>query len=81
MTENPNEQKTTNPPARFLRIREVVERTGLSRSTIYARLGQGGFPRPVSLGGRTVRWIEAELDEWIAERIAESRAAETGPAR
>ena len=80
MTENPKEPKT-NPPARFLRLREVLERTGLSRSTIYVRLEQGRFPRPVSLGDRAVRWVEAEVDEWIAERIAESRVAETGSAR
>ena len=80
MTENPMEPKT-NPPTRFLRLGEVLERTGLSRSTIYVRLDQGRFPRPVSLGSRAVRWVEAEVDEWIAERIAESRVAETGPTR
>ena len=59
---------------RFLRLPEVLARTGLSRSTIYVRLDQGRFPRPVSLGGRAVGWIEAEVDEWIRERIAESRS-------
>ncbi len=72
MTENPMEQKT-NPPIRFLRLPEVMERTGLSRSTIYVRVAAGRFPRPVALGGRAVGWIEAEVDEWVAERIAESR--------
>ena len=72
MTENPMEQRT-NPPIRFLRLPEVLERTGLSRSTIYVRLAERRFPRPVSLGGRAVGWIEAEVDEWVRERIAESR--------
>ena len=72
MTENPNEQRT-NPPTRFLRLPEVLELTGLSRSTIYVRLAAGCFPRPVALGGRAVGWIEAEVDEWVRERIAESR--------
>ena len=58
---------------RFLRLPEVLARTGLSRSTIYVRLEQGRFPRPVSLGGRAVGWIEAEVDEWMRERIAASR--------
>ena len=40
-------------------------RTGLSRSTIYVRLEQGRFPRPVSLGARAIGWIESEVDEWI----------------
>ncbi len=68
------EQETRAPGARFLRLPEVMARTGLSRSTIYVRLDQGRFPRPVSLGGRAVGWIEAEVDEWIRERIAESRS-------
>ena len=72
MTENPNEQRT-NPPTRFLRLPEVMERTGLSRSTIYVRVAAGRFPQPVALGGRAVGWIEAEVDEWVRERIAESR--------
>ncbi len=67
---------------RILRLPEVQRRTGLSRSTIYVRLDQGRFPRPVSLGARAVGWIESEVDEWIRERIAESRgdsmAASTG---
>ena len=58
---------------RFLRLPEVLARTGLSRSTIYVRLDEGRFPRPVSLGGRAVGWIESEVDEWIRQRIAESR--------
>ena len=72
MTENTTQQRT-NPPTRFLRLPEVLERTGLSRSTIYVRLAAGRFPQPVSLGGRAVGWIEAEVDEWVRERIAESR--------
>ena len=59
---------------RFLRLPEVLARTGLSRSTIYVRLEQGRFPKPVSLGARAVGWIEAEVDEWMRERIAESRS-------
>ena len=72
MTENTMERRT-NAPTRFLRLPEVMARTGLSRSTIYVRLAEGRFPRPVALGGRAVGWIEAEVDEWVRERIAESR--------
>ena len=60
---------------RFLRLPEVLARTGLSRSTIYVRLDQGHFPRPVSLGARAVGWIESEVEEWIRERIEKSRGA------
>ena len=72
MTEQPIEQRT-NPPTRFLRRPEVTARTGLARSTIQVRLAEGCFPRPVSLGSCAVGWIEAEVDEWMRERIEESR--------
>ena len=76
-TEQPGEQRT-NPPTRFLRLPEVQARTGLSRGMIYVRLDQGRFPRPVSLGARAVGWIEAEVDEWIRERIEASRSVAGG---
>ena len=60
-------------PARIIRFHQVQARTGLSRSTIYRRLAGGSFPRPLSLGARAVGWIESEVDEWIRQRIAESR--------
>ena len=64
----------TRRQVRFLRLPEVMARTGLSRSTIYVRLAQGRFPRPVSLGGRAVGWIESEIEQWCRQRIAESRS-------
>ena len=66
-------ESKTRAPGRFLRLPEVLARTGLSRSTIYVRLDQGRFPQPVSLGGRAVGWIESEIDEWMCNRIVESR--------
>ena len=61
----------TNPAVRFVRLPEVMARTGLSRSTIYVRVAEGRFPKPVPLGARSVGWIESELDEWFSDRIAE----------
>jgi prophage regulatory protein len=57
----------------ILRLPAVIQRTGLSRSTIYLRIAQGMFPAPVSLGARAVGWVESDIDEWITHRIAESR--------
>lgn len=54
----------------FLRLSDVRARTGLSRSTIYAYVQDGRFPAPVKLSERCVAWIESEIDDWIAERIA-----------
>jgi prophage regulatory protein len=59
----------------ILRRKQVQTRTGLSRSTIYQRISDGTFPKPVSLGARAVGWIESEIDAWLHERIAASRAA------
>lgn len=58
---------------KILRLPTVKTRTGLSRSTIYLRMSEGNFPASVSLGGRAVGWIEAEVDEWLKERIDASR--------
>ena len=57
----------------ILRLPEVKKSTGLSRSTIYLRITQGTFPRAVSLGGRAVGWLEAEIQEWLERRIEASR--------
>ena len=60
-------------PIRIVRLPAVQARTGLGRSTIYVRLAEGSFPRPVQLGARAVGWIESEVDEWIRGQIALSR--------
>ena len=60
---------------RILRLPEIMSRTGLSRSTIYLRISQGTFPKPVNLGARAVGWIEAEIDEWLNHQIEASRKA------
>lgn len=58
----------------ILRRKQVESRTGLSRSTIYARIAAGLFPSPIDLGGgRAVGWLESEIDQWVQSRITESR--------
>lgn len=59
----------------ILRLPAVKTTTGLSRSTIYHRVAEGTFPKPVSLGGRAVGWIQAEVQEWLQRRIDASRRA------
>jgi len=58
---------------KFVRLPAVKERTGLSRSTIYLRISEGRFPKPISLGGRAVGWIEEEINEWLNLQIKASR--------
>ena len=57
----------------ILRLPQVKTQTGLSRSSIYQRIAEGTFPRQVNLGGRAVGWLSSSVDDWIKERLAESR--------
>ena len=65
-------------PNVVLRRKSVEARTGLSRSTIYLRVSQGTFPKPIPLGPRAVGWAEVEVDQWIADRIADRDAGQGG---
>lgn len=55
----------------LIRRKEVERLTALSRSRIYELMKQGLFPKPVSLGSMSVAWLEVEIHEWIASRIAD----------
>lgn len=57
---------------RYLRQPEVLARVGVSWITIYRWEKLGNFPRRRRLGQRTVAWVEAEIDEWCAQRAAQS---------
>ena len=54
---------------RLMRLKEVIEATGLSRPTIYKWMALGLFPIPVHLGERAVAWVSDETEAWILERI------------
>ena len=54
----------------ILRLPKIKTSTGLSRSTIYLRIAQGVFTKPVSLGGRAVGWPASEVAALNAARIA-----------
>jgi prophage regulatory protein len=58
-----------------LRRPAVEAATGLSRSTLYEMMDKGTFPRPIKLGAKAVGWPSAEIDAWLAARIAERDAA------
>ena len=62
------------PMISMLRRPEVEARTGLSRSTIYLKVAQGSFPRPVSLGPRAVGWVASEVEAWLEQQVAASRS-------
>ncbi|QQU68177.1 AlpA family transcriptional regulator [Pseudomonas fluorescens] len=62
---------------RIIRLKEVIDSTGLARSTVYKYIAEGTFPKPVSLGERCVGWVESEIHDWILARIEERDMAET----
>lgn len=61
---------------RIIRLKEVIDCTGLGRSTIYKYIAEGTFPKPVSLGDRSVAWVESEIHDWILARIEARDLAE-----
>ena len=69
------------PQKRFIRLPEVLSRTGYGRTSIYRKMEEGSFPRSIKLGGpledteafdsRAIAWIEYEVDQWMESRIEE----------
>ena len=57
----------------ILRLPEVKGRVGLSGSSIYLAMSNGTFPRPISLGARSVGWLESEVEAWLSGRIEQTR--------
>lgn len=65
-----NAHTIQTPPPNLLRIQSVMARTGLnSKSSIYAAIAKGTFPKPIKLGVRSVAWTETSINDFIAERI------------
>lgn len=57
-------------PDRILRIRTVLQRTGLSRSTLYRKIQDGTFPRQVQISIHGAGWRESEVGRWIADPMS-----------
>ena len=65
----------------ILRLPAVRARTGLSRSTIYLRISEDTFPRPIQLGVRSVGWVESEIEEWLEIQIQNRPISKSKTAR
>ena len=68
------------PPCRMLRFVDVIECTGLSRTTIWRRVKAGTFPAPVSLGENSCGWPENLITDWIESRPTVSYAGQVASA-
>ncbi len=58
---------------KIVRLPEVKNSTGLSRSSIYLRMANKDFPKSISLGGRAVGWFEADIQNWLENKRKESK--------
>jgi Predicted transcriptional regulator len=68
---------TTEAPDRILRIKTVLERTGLSRSTLYRKIERGTFPRQVRISVRCAGWRESAVNGWLKDPVIHSGDDET----
>jgi len=57
----------------FIRLKKVEDRTGLKKSMVYDLMSKDEFPKSIKIGDRAVAWIESEVDQWIQNKIPESR--------
>jgi prophage regulatory protein len=64
------------PPSVLIRLPEVLRRTALSKTTIYALVKAGEFASPIPLGGKAVAWLESDVEAWIQGRIAAARGGQ-----
>jgi prophage regulatory protein len=62
-------------PTAFLRLPQVIQRTGMSRSTIYKMISKRTFPSPVRIGVRAVAWVEGDVESWSQARVTASAPA------
>ncbi|HGM5433558.1 TPA: helix-turn-helix transcriptional regulator [Serratia marcescens] len=60
-------------PQSLIRLPDVQRRTGYSKAWIYRLMSQGKFPASVKIGTRAIAFVESEIDDWVNQRIAESR--------
>jgi prophage regulatory protein len=56
-------------PDRIIRLKTVLARTGLSRSTIYRKIAEGTFPAQFKISSNGTGWHESEVSRWIADPV------------
>jgi prophage regulatory protein len=81
MSDDGNTTAEQPKPLRFLRMAEVTGRVGLSRTRWYDLIAMGRAPKPVPIGLRATAWVESEIENWMAARIADRDARRQGAAR
>ena len=59
------------PTKEFIRLPEVISRTGYRRTSIYEKIAEGTFLATIKLGHRAVAWVSEEIDKWMDKHVAE----------
>jgi prophage regulatory protein len=59
----------SNTTDRIIRLRTVLDRTGLSRSTVYRKIAEGTFPSQVRISVHGAGWRESAINRWIADPV------------
>lgn len=54
---------------RFIRLDELISKTGLGRSTIYRMIDKGEFPKPINITSNKVAWLQSEVTEWMKSKV------------
>jgi prophage regulatory protein len=75
---NPYDARRMPAPDKILRLRTVLERAGLSRSTIYRKIEEGTFPRQVRISEHCCGWRESDLSRWIGDPQGYAQNSSTG---
>ena len=63
-------QTVIDRPSRILRIKAVMQRTGLTRATLYRKVADGTFPRQIQISTRCVGWRESAVDAWLRTPVS-----------
>lgn len=64
-------QRKSTASQSLIRIRQVMAKTGISKSQVYRLSKLGQFPKPIKLTTQSVAWIEQEVERWIEQRISQ----------
>lgn len=68
--------ETATRAERFIKLPDVMAKVGLGRSSIYAKMKSGDFPKSIELSRSNVVWLESEIDHWILEKVEQRNKKE-----
>jgi prophage regulatory protein len=61
----------TDSNTNIIRLPQTVQKTGLSRSTIYSLIARGEFPQKIQLSTRSIGFLESEVNDWIESKLSQ----------